>query len=46
VTGIGGDLDPDINLDVDILKGEFLYKTPGYNNIALLHELNLEEGYY
>lgn len=30
IESIGGELDPDINIDVSVLKQEFINKTPGY----------------
>jgi hypothetical protein len=46
VDTIGGDLDPDLHIDVSVLKQEFIAKTPGYSNLPLLLELNLEQAYY
>jgi hypothetical protein len=37
IKSIGGDLEPEITLDHDVLRAEFLYKTPGYGNMNLLH---------
>ena len=42
VTGIGSDLDPDINLNEDIRKSEILNNTSGYVNLSIIHMLNLE----
>lgn len=46
VQRIGADLDPDISLDHSILKQEFMNRAPGYQNLRLMYELNLEQYYY
>jgi len=43
VTGIGSDLDPDINLNNDdILKNEIANNASGYVNLGMMHLLTLE----
>ncbi|CAD8145233.1 unnamed protein product [Paramecium pentaurelia] len=46
VNGIGADLDPEIAQNHQILKQEFVNRTPGYQNLNLLYELPLDQFYY